>query len=186
MASRTAERVALAGIVVAVAAAAFFAGRSSAKAPDAVAAADAEDTDSDASDSDSDSDSDEVDQDVELKMVVCVRSDLNMSKGKIAAQVGHAVLACYRRAQREAPHWVKAWLHRAQAKITLKVDNEAQMDAVAAAAAAAGIPFQKIEDAGRTEVEPGTFTVLGLGPAPKALIDQITGPKGSISLRLLT
>lgn len=80
---------------------------------------------------------------------------------------------------------MQAWLYRAQAKITLKVDNEKDMDAIAAAARAAGIAVCAIEDAGRTEVEPGTRTVLGIGPAPKADIDKITGPKGKFPLRLL-
>jgi len=31
------------------------------------------------------------------------------------------------------------------------------------------------EDAGHTEIPSGTKTVLGLGPAPNNLIDQVTG-----------
>jgi PTH2 family peptidyl-tRNA hydrolase len=123
---------------------------------------------------------------VELKLVILVRNDLGMSKGKIAAQVGHAVLGAFRIAQRIVPEYVNAWLFRAQAKITLKVDDEASMDAVAAAARAAGLPVCIIEDAGRTEVEPGTRTVCGIGPAPKAELDAITGPKGKFPLKLLT
>lgn len=138
-------------------------------------------------DIDSDEDSDVVPPDVELKMVFAVRSDLGMSKGKIAAQVGHATLACYRRAiaEPDSREWVKAWLHRAQAKVALKVDSEADMDAVFAAAEAAGLPCEVIEDAGRTEVAPGSRTVLAIGPAPKGVIDKITGPKGTHALRLL-
>jgi PTH2 family peptidyl-tRNA hydrolase len=123
---------------------------------------------------------------VALKLVVLVRNDLAMSKGKIAAQCGHAVLGAYRVGLRVVPEYVKAWLFRAQAKITLKVEDEATMDAAAAAAREAGLPVCVIEDAGRTEVEPGTRTVLGIGPAPKALIDAITGPRGTHALRLLT
>ena len=123
-----------------------------------------------------------------LKMVICVRTDLEMSKGKIAAQVGHAVLGAVRVAGRLplASEWLRAWLFRAQAKITLKVESEEQMDAVAAAAAEAGLPFMIIEDAGRTEVEPGTRTVVGIGPAPVDIINSITGPKGRFPLRLLS
>jgi PTH2 family peptidyl-tRNA hydrolase len=132
-------------------------------------------------------DSPHVPAGVELKMVICVRTDIEMSKGKVAAQVGHAVLGAYRVAQRLAlpREWSRAWLFRAQAKITLKADSEPTLDAIAAAATTAGIPWCIIEDAGRTEVEPGTRTVIGVGPAPKSLIDAITGPKGSIPLRLL-
>ena len=41
---------------------------------------------------DSDEDSDAVPADIELKMVICVRSDLGMSKGKVAAQVSYGIL----------------------------------------------------------------------------------------------
>lgn len=124
---------------------------------------------------DSLSDSDLVPAGVELKMVICVRTDLSMSKGKIAAQCGHAVLGAYKIAKRITPEYVKAWEWRAQAKITLKVDSEAQMDEIAAAARAAGLPSIVIEDAGRTEVAPGTRTVLGIGPAPRSEMDVVTG-----------
>jgi PTH2 family peptidyl-tRNA hydrolase len=120
-------------------------------------------------------DSDLVPAGVELKMVICVRTDLSMSKGKVAAQCGHAVLGTYKIAKRITPEYVKAWEWRAQAKITLKVDSEAQMDEIAAAARAAGLPSIIIEDAGRTEVAPGTRTVLGIGPAPRSEIDVVTG-----------
>jgi peptidyl-tRNA hydrolase, PTH2 family len=124
---------------------------------------------------DSVEDSNLVPAGVELKMVICVRTDLSMSKGKIAAQCGHAVLGAYKIAKRITPEYVKAWEWRAQAKITLKVDSEAQMDEIAAAARAAGLPSIIIEDAGRTEVAPGTRTVLGIGPAPRSEIDVVTG-----------
>jgi peptidyl-tRNA hydrolase, PTH2 family len=97
------------------------------------------------------------------------------------------VLACYRSAIKrpESREWVKAWLFRAQAKVSLKVDSEALMDDVCAAARAAGLPCEIIEDAGRTEVAPGTRTVAGIGPSPREMIDKITGPRGSHALRLL-
>ena len=37
------------------------------------------------------------------KMVLVVRRDLGMNKGKIAAQCGHAVLGCYKAAVRSQP-----------------------------------------------------------------------------------
>ncbi|GIR00805.1 MAG: hypothetical protein CM15mP9_5080 [Methanobacteriota archaeon] len=32
-----------------------------------------------------------------------------------------------------------------------------------------------VKDAGHTEIPPGTVTVLGIGPAPRAAVDAITG-----------
>jgi PTH2 family peptidyl-tRNA hydrolase len=123
----------------------------------------------------------------ELKMVCLVRKDLNMSKGKIAAQAGHAFLGVFRIAQRLAlpSEWIKAWSARGCAKITLKVENEEELDAVASAARAAGLPTLIIEDAGRTEVAAGTRTVCAIGPAPVALVNTITGKGGKFPLQLL-
>ena len=42
-------------------------------------------------------------------------------------------------------------------------------------AEALGIATVIISDAGLTEIPPGTETVLGLGPAPNNIIDQVTG-----------
>ena len=108
-------------------------------------------------------------------MVVVVRQDLGMSRGKVAAQCGHAVLGAYQLAQRVAPEWCAAWAFRACAKVALRADSEPQLLALLAAARAAGLPSVVIEDAGRTEIAPGSRTVLGIGPAPVPLINAVTG-----------
>lgn len=38
-----------------------------------------------------------------------------------------------------------------------------------------GITAEVIQDAGRTQIDPGSLTVLGVGPAPKSLVDAVTG-----------
>ena len=128
---------------------------------------------------------------VELKMVLVVNGSLEMSKGKTAAQVAHAAVACWLDACSGGgvrPMWVewaRAWQARACAKITLKCEGMAELEAIAEAAQRAGLPCSLIEDAGRTEIAAGSRTVCGIGPAPRELIDAITGPKGAFKLRLL-
>lgn len=75
--------------------------------------------------SDSSSDSDSSDEDGYIhddysKMVLVVRNDLKMGKGKVAAQCAHAAVAAYKQA-RKHPGVLKAWENCGQTKITLKV-----------------------------------------------------------------
>jgi PTH2 family peptidyl-tRNA hydrolase len=44
-----------------------------------------------------------------------------------------------------------------------------------ATAVSLGLVAEVIADAGRTQIASGSHTVLGIGPAPKSLIDQVTG-----------
>ncbi|KAL6940365.1 Gluconate transport-inducing protein [Hanseniaspora vineae] len=117
----------------------------------------------------------------EVKMVLVIRQDLQMTKGKIAAQCCHAALACYRliatdptRESYNLP-MTQRWLSNGQAKITLKCPNKETMDLLFATAMSLGVNSYVVHDAGRTQIASGSATVLGLGPAPKALLDQITG-----------
>lgn len=103
--------------------------------------------------------------------------------GKIAAQCSHATLACYktlsRAAQRDATspaaRLLQRWERRGQAKIAVQVKSEAELKDIVAKARALGITSEIIQDAGRTQIDPGSLTVVGVGPAPKSLVDKVTG-----------
>ncbi|KAL7312915.1 hypothetical protein PS15m_008620 [Mucor circinelloides] len=110
-----------------------------------------------------------------FKMTLVVRSDLGMTKGKIAAQCGHATLACYKAAKKVNPLLLRAWETSGQAKVALKCDSEDKLLELQAIALSLGLPAQTIQDAGRTQIAPGSRTVLGVGPGPAELIDQVTG-----------
>jgi len=109
------------------------------------------------------------------KMVLVIRMDLKMQKGKIAAQCCHATLGAYKRALKSQSNALKIWSSQGQAKITLQVPDEPQMLALEKAAKDNGIPTYVVADAGRTQVAAGSKTVLAIGPAPSTQIDQITG-----------
>ncbi|KAG2214798.1 hypothetical protein INT46_006590 [Mucor plumbeus] len=115
-----------------------------------------------------------------FKLTLVVRSDLGMTKGKIAAQCGHATLACYKAAKKVNPLLLRAWETSGQAKVALKCDSEDKLLELQAIALSLGLPAQTIQDAGRTQIAPGSRTVLGVGPGPAELIDRVTG-----SLKLL-
>lgn len=109
------------------------------------------------------------------KMVFAIRMDLKMSKGKVAAQCCHATLLNFRHASVFYPEMVKAWENNGMAKITLKCDNLESLHELQKHAIQLNVVSGLIQDAGRTQVESGTCTVLAIGPGPSSLIDKITG-----------
>lgn len=111
----------------------------------------------------------------EWKMIILVRSDLNMGKGKAAVQCCHSVLECYKQALSLYPSHVQEWEGMGQPKVTLKVMNEAELNELVWKARKAGLPAQAIRDAGRTQLRAGTKTVASIGPGPSKMIDLITG-----------
>ena len=109
------------------------------------------------------------------KLVLVVRMDLKMGKGKIAAQCSHATLAAYKRALDEAPDDLSSWKRSGQAKVVVKVNDEQSLYDLEAKAQEAGLITAIISDAGMTQTSPGTVTVMGVGPAPASLLDEVTG-----------
>jgi len=109
------------------------------------------------------------------KLVLVVRTDLKMTSGKIAAQCGHATLACYKALVKKNPKLVRHWEVTGQAKIVLKASSEEEILELEAIAKSLNLCARSIHDAGRTQVEAGSRTVLGIGPAPVELVNQVTG-----------
>ncbi|XP_011693772.1 PREDICTED: peptidyl-tRNA hydrolase 2, mitochondrial isoform X2 [Wasmannia auropunctata] len=108
------------------------------------------------------------------KLILVIRTDLKMGKGKVAAQCSHAAVAAYK-AARKYPKILRAWEESGQAKITLKVDSEAALTEIAKEAKAAGLLSNVVHDAGHTQIPAGSKTVCAVGPGPEELIDQVTG-----------
>jgi peptidyl-tRNA hydrolase, PTH2 family len=110
---------------------------------------------------------------VPVKLVLVVRTDLGMGKGKIAAQVAHAaVSAAVRNYARPA---FGDWLREGQPKIVLKVRDGDELWDVCEAARTARLPVEVVYDAGRTQVAAGTATCCAIGPAPTEAVDRIVG-----------
>ncbi|XP_052902687.1 probable peptidyl-tRNA hydrolase 2 [Anopheles moucheti] len=111
----------------------------------------------------------------EYKMVLVVRNDLKMGKGKIAAQCGHAAVGAFESGLRNTPAAIKKWQSSGQAKIALKVETELAMMEIYRTAKTNKLNCCLIRDAGRTQIEANTKTVLAIGPAPIAVVDGVTG-----------
>lgn len=107
-----------------------------------------------------------------MKQVMAARTDLGMGTGKLAAQVAHASLQAYEEADDRTR---RAWKGQGQKKVVVKVGSEAELLELADRARMAGLPYALVRDAGHTQLEPGTLTTLGVGPAEDEAIDEITG-----------
>jgi peptidyl-tRNA hydrolase, PTH2 family len=108
-------------------------------------------------------------------MVLILRGELRLTAGKAAVQAAHAAVMLVRRAEERDTARLAAWLAQGQKKIALAVPTLEELQAIERLARAKGIPSVWVEDAGFTEVPPGTRTCLGLGPALALEVDAITG-----------
>jgi PTH2 family peptidyl-tRNA hydrolase len=68
-----------------------------------------------------------------------------------------------------------AWLREGQKKIVLKVRNLDELFEIKNKAEREKLVTAIVEDAGLTEVPPGTITALVIGPDEAKKIDKITG-----------
>ena len=60
-------------------------------------------------------------------------------------------------------------------KVALQVKDLAELELLQAKAISLGLVAEVIADAGRTQIEAGSYTVLGIGPGPLSVINSVTG-----------
>jgi PTH2 family peptidyl-tRNA hydrolase len=104
-----------------------------------------------------------------------MRNDLKMSRGKIAAQAGHAAISAAEEARKNFSDWWKAWITEGQCKIAVRAEPEQELLELEKKAKKSKLPTSLIIDRGLTELPPSTITCLGIGPAPSVQVDAITG-----------
>ena len=110
----------------------------------------------------------------EIKQVIVVRTDLDMGKGKIAAQVGHACVLGAEHVRKSNSSWFMKWWN-GQEKVVVKVSSLKELEKIRDGAIELALPWSEVTDAGHTQIAPGTTTCISLGPAPEEKIDKITG-----------
>ena len=107
------------------------------------------------------------------KLALLVRNDLNMSKGKIVAQCGHAMVDATLIANKD--NTIFKWKDDGETIIALKVKNEKTLLTIMNIAERKNIPHGYIVDEGRTEVAQDTITVGFVGPDKEIKIDKLVG-----------
>lgn len=106
-----------------------------------------------------------------MKQTILIRQDLNLPKGKLAAQCAHASVEAVLRSDKDK---VSKWRKDGMAKIVLKVKDLKELQHYNQSAKDSGLVSALITDAGRTTVSPGTVTALAIGPDEDEKIDRIT------------
>ena len=109
-----------------------------------------------------------------FKMAILIRKDIKMSKGKVLAQVGHAVVEATIKAYTKTTLFYK-WQHDGEKIVVLKVPNLKTLDTIIKIAERKDIHNGMVADAGLTEVSPGTITVGYVGPNYEDKIDKLIG-----------
>jgi PTH2 family peptidyl-tRNA hydrolase len=106
-----------------------------------------------------------------MKLAIFVRTDLDMRKGKIAVQVGHASVIAYRN---DMSMLAENWYEQGQKKIVLKVPDEARLTNLETIALEHNLDTYRVIDFGLTQIEPNTWTCLAVGPDEDEKIDMVT------------
>jgi len=106
------------------------------------------------------------------KQVILVREDLKLPKGKLAAQCSHASVDTILKSDKKI---VELWKKEGGKKVILKVKDEKELFHYKQLAEDTGLKTALVTDAGRTVLEPGTITCLGIGPDLEEKIDKVSG-----------
>jgi PTH2 family peptidyl-tRNA hydrolase len=115
----------------------------------------------------------------EPKQIILMRTDLNMSRGKMCAQAAHASARAifeWQNQKQATRNVYMVWKYGSAAKICLQVGSEQELLELVEKATQAGIINALICDEGRTEFEGiPTLTCAAIGPANPDDINAITG-----------
>ncbi len=106
------------------------------------------------------------------KQVILVREDLKLPKGKIGSQVAHASVEALLKSHKDD---IEKWKKEGMKKVVLKVKDLDELQKYKKEAEYNGLVTGMITDMGKTVVDPGTTTCLGIGPDTEEKIDKVTG-----------
>lgn len=106
------------------------------------------------------------------KQVIIVRKDLKIGKGKLISQCCHACIGALRQVEEEI---IKKWEEEGAKKVILKVRDLKELKEIEKKLKKNKIKYFLVVDAGKTQLERGTITCLGIGPIEEKIIDKITG-----------
>ncbi|CAD7702147.1 unnamed protein product [Ostreobium quekettii] len=108
------------------------------------------------------------------RLVLVVRTDLKLTKGKVGSQLCHAALGQFKKLHRAKNPNLWDWEHDGRSTVVLRVSDAAGLTALKESAKTAGIPTHTVVDRSSQHSGP-VKTVMALGPFATDAISEITG-----------
>lgn len=98
-----------------------------------------------------------------------------MGTGKKCAQSCHASVSAADLVRiQNKPIW-KNWKNSGQKKVVLKIQSMDQLKELIIKLESNRLPYFVVNDAGLTQLKPGTTTAVGIGPVLSKEVDKFTG-----------
>ena len=107
-----------------------------------------------------------------MKQAIILRSDLNMSKGKAAAQACHASVMSALKTLKKNKKIFERWVGEGQKKVVLKVGSKKELLELFETAKK-NTTASLVKDAGLTQLPPGECTAVGIGPDKDEIVDGL-------------
>src|SRR2546422_11539639 len=102
---------------------------------------------------------------MDYKLVIAVRSDLDLSRGKLAVQVAHAAVMAALEAKARHREWFAEWSAEGQKKVVVKEGSLPELRALQAKARSIDWATALVQRAGLTSLPPRTVTCAAGGPS---------------------
>jgi PTH2 family peptidyl-tRNA hydrolase len=96
----------------------------------------------------------------DVTMYFIVPKDLKMDKGKVCSQVGHGSIGLYKEMIKSKTNLLDFWESNGSKKIVLKCTNGKDLNKILNQIKEKKILHHCVYDAGKTQVESGSFTTL--------------------------
>lgn len=109
------------------------------------------------------------------KFVMVVRTDILKNRNQTSIHCSQAALECFKKAKLKYPEVVNAWEKNSQPKIALKLDKNENEEMLCLHRKAESLGLVSVPIIEETSHHKNEFTVLGIGPGPEDLINEVTG-----------
>jgi PTH2 family peptidyl-tRNA hydrolase len=108
-------------------------------------------------------------------MTIMLRVDLGMSAGKMIVQACHAAVEASDETKRQNHKTWRNWKNGGGKKVALECESLEELDKLENKAKDLGLQAIRVQDAGYTELPPGSVTCLAIGRDREEQVDLVTG-----------